>query len=290
MDRFYQFAGITVRVSVPKQQMYSDDGVLAPFAAPAQRADHALEIELADTLDAPQGECLFQSSAIRIYQRGRTQIRYEGTVQDSLDGAHLRIAREGSRSIAQIKRQTDATHITPKAVLNAMEAEHLIVCHGGLLLHASYISHNGAAILFTAPSGAGKSTQAALWCSLRGAQQINGDRAAVRITAEGTVCAAGIPFSGSSGVCENVTLPLKAVVYLTQAPNTTITPLSGVTAFRRIWEGCSVNAWNREDVAACAQTIMDMLASVPVLHLACTPDASAVTALEQALEKWRYIR
>jgi hypothetical protein len=163
-----------------------------------------------------------------------------------------------------------------------MEAEHKIVRKGGFLLHAAYIRHGEGAILFTAPSGTGKSTQAELWRSLRGAELINGDRAAV-YSRENGVWVMGVPFSGSSGVAKNVSLPLKAIVYLAQSPLTSITSLSGFRAFRRLWEGCSVNVWNLDDVNTCTQNVMNAIGVVPVFYLACTPDESAVIALEKAL-------
>lgn len=287
MERFYRFAGITLRVSGPESQMYPDDGVLTAFAVPGGPPDYTLELALTDRLDEPEGLCVFAGSTIRVYRSGEKQIRYDGAVSRGLEGARFRIAREGRQATAQILRQSSAERITPKTVLNCLEAEHLIARNQGFLLHASYIERNGKAILFTAPSGTGKSTQAALWQTLRGARQLNGDRAAVRLDGNGRVWAAGIPFSGSSGLCENETLPLEAVVYLAQAPETRITRLSGAAGFRRVWEGCSVNTWNRQDVAACSQTVMEVLAQVPVFQLACTPDASAVTALERALMELR---
>lgn len=69
-----------------------------------------------------------------------------------------------------------------------------------------------------------------------------------------TVTIRDIPFSGSSGVGKNEQMPLAAVVYLSQASQTTIAPLRGFRAFRRLWEGCSVNLWDREDLDACEQT------------------------------------
>ena len=100
-----------------------------------------------------------------------------------------------------------------------------------------------------------------------------------------TFGAEGIPFSGSSQICENCSLPLKAIVYLSQAPETTICPLTGVRAFARIWEGVSVNIWDKEDVEQVSATVQQVLERVPVYHLACTPDESAVSALEQMLRK-----
>lgn len=283
-ERFYRIAGITIGVTVPEQQMYGDDGVLASYAVEGRQADYSLHMELTDCLTEPEGVCIYRDDGLWVYQCGEREIRYEGALANGLDGACLRIVREGSRGMAEVKRVSPLHRLSPKTVLNCMEAEHLIVQNCGFLLHASYIGRNGRAILFTAPSGTGKSTQAALWATLRGARQINGDRTAIQIAADGSAWAAGIPFSGSSGICENITLPLEAVVYLTQAPGNCIRRLFGAEAFRRIWEGCCVNIWNRKDVSACTQMIGKMLAEIPVLYFACTPDESAVLALEQALE------
>lgn len=52
---------------------------------------------------------------------------------------------------------------------------------GMLVLHSAYIvTRQGEGILFSGPSGIGKSTQAALWQHYGAAQTVNGDRALVR--------------------------------------------------------------------------------------------------------------
>mgnify|MGYP002512484484 CR=1 FL=1 len=152
----------------------------------------------------------------------------------------------------------------------------------GIQLHASAIAVDGKAYLFSAASGTGKSTQAALWEQFRGAQLINGDRAGVFVEPDG-VFARGIPYCGSSGVNRNVCLRVKCIVSLSQAPVTSIAPLTGLRAFRQIWEGCTVNLWDRQAVMACSELVSQVVQRVPVFHLACTPDCSAVEALEQAI-------
>ena len=46
---------------------------------------------------------------------------------------------------------------------NYLALEHLFYRFGGLFLHSSHVSVGGRALLFSAPSGTGKSTQADLW-------------------------------------------------------------------------------------------------------------------------------
>jgi hypothetical protein len=262
--------------------MFEDDGVLTAFRTEGVPPDHILDIVVTEFLLPPVGECVYTQPNIRVYRDGEVQIRYEGAVENGLDGAYMRIAREGNYSAVQVKRQAIRDRITAKLVLNALEAEHQIVRRGGFLLHSSYICCHGKAILFTAPSGTGKSTQADLWCQLRGARLLNGDRAAVMKEADGVVVR-GVPFAGSSGVLENESFPLVAIVYLSQAPKTRITSLTGVRAFRSVWEGCSVNVWDSKDLSDCTESVLHLIQKIPVYHLACTPDVSAVEALEQKL-------
>jgi hypothetical protein len=113
---------------------------------------------------------------------------------------------------------------------------------------------------------------------------INGDRCAVTVDARGAT-AWGVPFCGTSGIFRNESLPLGAIVYLSQAPVSSVGKLAGFRAFRRIWEGCSVNVWNQDDVEKSTEAVMNALQRVPVLHLSCTPDKTAVDVLRETLEK-----
>ena len=280
MEKYYEIAGIPIKVS---GEVPAADAILSGFAAAPREAEHSLYIAFADALAAPRGDCIHQSPAMQVYSDGTTVQRYVGAVSEGWEKAHMLISRLGSESAVTLKRDSYPGGVGAKTVLNSMEAEHLLTCRRGFILHASVVAHKGRAILFTAPSGTGKSTQANLWERLRGAEIINGDRAAVRIYPEG-IKVWGLPFAGSSDLRKNTVLPLAAVVYLGQEPKTKITRLSPGRAFRRIWEGVSVNAWDREDVAMCSETVQTVAEQIPVYYLGCTPDESAVRALEEAME------
>ena len=277
MEFYYELCGRRICIK-SDEAGYSRHGVLAPFLTTPGPVAHSYTIDTAEALPPPQGTCLYQTCGIQIYRFEDALLRYVGAANEDQSATHLRISRRGSESRIQYLRSAYPCGITPKAVLNALEAEHFIIQNNGIILHASYICWEGRAILFTAPSGTGKSTQAELWCRNQGAALINGDRAAICLV-DGSAYAWGIPFAGSSGVAKNGKFPLAAVVYLSQAPINSIRKLTGVEAFRKVWEGCSVNVWDKEDVALGTQTVIDILKTVPVYHLACTADQRAVDAL-----------
>jgi hypothetical protein len=277
---FVEFSGVRLCIRFPAGYLPGQMGGLEPFAVPAGEYDRLLELTVVEELDAPVGECVFRQPDKEIYLLDDLHLRYDGAVDGSLNGANVRIDRRGNKSQIQVRRKAIPAGITPKLVMACMEVEHLIAEQGGFLLHASVIRFRDKAVLFTAPSGTGKSTQADLWCHLRGAELINGDRTVVR---DGRVW--GIPFCGSSGVAKKVTLPLAAIVYLSQGCENSVTRLTGFRAFRQVWEGCSVNVWNRKDMERCTQAVMDAISAAPVLHLVCTPDENAVSLLQEVLEK-----
>lgn len=283
MDKYYRFAGVEVAVRIPDEWMYPHDRQLAPFCVAHVSAPHIFCFEPVESLTAPTGEPETIIPGMRTYREGKNDVRYIGLVEEDWQRAYLRVVHGEKESHVQVKVSKNITHIGVKTVLNAMGAEHLVAKAGGVLFHCAYIDYRGKGILFTAPSGTGKSTQAELWAQYRGAEIINGDRAAVCV--RDGVFAEGIPFCGSSSYCNNRTLPLAAIVYLSQAPETNIRKLRGREAFAKIWEGISVNTWITKDMEAVSGAVARAAMEIPVYHLACTPDESAVIALEEAMRK-----
>lgn len=284
MEKYYRFAGIDLAVRIADERMYREDLQLAAFRVDQVTQPHYYSASVAPALDRPEGQELACLPGTRVYGSDGGYVRYHGPVQESLDGAYIQAEHHGKCHEITLAERMVPDVISARLILNAMDVEHLVSSVGGVILHASYIEWKGMALVFTAPSETGKTTQAELWKAHRGAEIINGDRA-VLIPKDGRIFAAGLPFSGSSSYCENRTLPLAAVVYLRQAPETTIRRLRGVEAFRRVWEGCCVNTWNREDLEASSGLVESLLAQVAVYELSCTPDESAVNALEQQLRK-----
>lgn len=158
----------------------------------------------------------------------------------------------------------------------------LLLSANAFFIHSSFISVNGKAVLFSAPCGVGKSTQAALWEKYRGAEIINGDKAGILV--EDGVYACGVPFCGTSGICKNKTFPLGAIVLLSQAETNSVRRLSGTEALQGIMSNIYLDFIAPYERLKCTDLIIELLSAVPVFSLGCTPDEDAVKALEEALE------
>lgn len=165
----------------------------------------------------------------------------------------------------------------------SMGIYHYIMLAGNLLMRCSYIIHDGKAILFTAPSGMGKTTQALLWAKYRGAKIINGDRVIVG-REKGCAMAYGAPVSGSSPICQNKSAPIKAIVSMRRGESNRAFRLEGARALSMLAPSICLDSWRDGDYAAALSILDGVIENVPVLFLQCTPDEGAVAELENLLK------
>lgn len=157
-------------------------------------------------------------------------------------------------------------------------------------ISTSGISHLGidspdepGCILFMAPSGVGKSTQAALWEEYGGGEIINGDRALLSFDPSGRLLAHGYPACGSSDICLDRTRPVKAIVTLEQGAENTLSRLSVAAATRAIFAATLQYRWDAWEAERALELAARVAASVPALHLSCRPDRGAVEVVREYL-------
>lgn len=165
-----------------------------------------------------------------------------------------------------------------------MMLEKVLLDKEGLILHSSYITDEKEAILFTGPSGIGKSTQADLWKEVCKTRIINGDRTLLQKYND-TWYACGFPICGSSDICFNEQFPIKAIVYLSQGSKNTVERITGFKAFSKIASEISINYWNQSSVDRAFSLIEDILEKIPIYHLSCTPTKEAVDVLQFRIEE-----
>lgn len=171
-----------------------------------------------------------------------------------------------------------------ESLLDVSELEILLSYFGAVSLHSSFIRKNGQAVLFTAPSGTGKSTQADLWREYRKAEIINGDRSMIRKLDSGWT-AFGSPFAGSSSIYKNESVPIGAIVILRQAPYNEIRRLKASEAFRYLYSEMVVSKWHSEAHKKIITITEQLAREVPILLLQCLPDQSAVDLLDNYMNR-----
>lgn len=201
------------------------------------------------------------------------------------NGAPYAILYEHAPDEKELVIQENETRLIAQemGLFNHLGLERTMCAHGAWLLHAAFIRTYLGGILFSAPSGTGKSTQAALWERYLDCDIINGDRAAVWDTPRGWV-AGGVPWCGSSENSRNETVPLCAVVILRQDTVNAVTIPSVGSRLKQLLQQTAINPWNAGMIAQAQQQLLTLCDEVPVIQFACRPNREAVAMLLAFLE------
>lgn len=162
--------------------------------------------------------------------------------------------------------------------------EALLLQEQKFCFHSACVETPVGGLLFSGPSGIGKSTQADLWCNCRNASMINGDRPIIGKSGNQWL-AWGSPYAGSSHYYVNRSCPIAAVIMLKQAPQCSLRHLPLSEGFRRIYSGLTIYSWNAAFAGAAFDFAVEFASEIPVYVFSCTPDEEAVDFLETELRE-----
>ncbi len=159
-----------------------------------------------------------------------------------------------------------------------------IIHRGGFFLHCSCLKYRGKAVIFTAPSGTGKSTHADLWMKHFGdaVEMINDDKPLVREQEDGFVIY-GTPWRGKHSRGANISAPIGAVFFLAQAPENSVEPVDSFTALSLLMQQ-TVIPRGKEDTSALLEMLGRLIEQVPMYRLCCNISDEAVTTAHGVLD------
>lgn len=273
----YRFGGVTFAIEADAPIERS--AMCAPFHAADGAPEHTICLHFDDRLPVPP-ETAQNRSAVWRWQSGaeRHLLEQYGT-PDKPPRFTYAVTRGAHTEVTFANAYRAGASV--RAVLEAAGLFDIFAARGMLVLHSAYIvTSAGEAILFSGPSGVGKSTQAALWERCTGARVVNGDRALVDV---GKKTANGIFYSGTSGISENVTAPVRAIVLLGQGSENRVFVPSPQAAFAGVLSQCAYYEWDARSAEQMTECVARLVSDVPVLRMDCLPDATAVEALRGKL-------
>ncbi len=156
------------------------------------------------------------------------------------------------------------------------------------VFHGAVISYNGRAIMFTAPSGTGKTTHIRLWKKFLGSKVgiVNGDKPIISFDG-GSPSAFGTPWSGKEGWQKNVSAPLSAICIIRQAKENKIQRLEVGEALGSIMKQIYLPK-NSEALNLTLDLLDKLLLSTPIYLLDCDISEQAVKTSFEALTNEEY--
>ena len=251
------------------------------FEVPDGKVEYRYEIRLCGEIPQPEGALIAGRPDIRIYQNGELESRLIGIKGRERFYACYRETTKYSAEIALDREAITDLNIDP-VFTSLLALERRMAARGGMVLHCAYVRYQGEAILFSAPSETGKTTQANLWAQHRCSETVNGDRALLQCV-DGRWTARGWPVCGTSEVCYNQDTPIRAIVMLSQGKTDVVGRLRPMQAFSQLYGQITVNTWNKAFVQGNMDRIGALTTALPVYHLSCTISEDAVRCLEGAL-------
>lgn len=148
-----------------------------------------------------------------------------------------------------------------------------------LFIHSSCISYHDKAIMFSAPSGTGKSTHSRLWHQYLKAEYINDDKNFIFLE-DDKLYVYGSPISGKHELDNNIKNELVGLIFLKQAKENKIRRLSKMEAFMKL-----MNQIQRPDEVAMLESInpiIDKIVAFPCYELECNISYEAVKLAHDA--------
>lgn len=150
-----------------------------------------------------------------------------------------------------------------------------------VLFHCSALMIDGGAVLFTAPSGTGKSTHARLWREHFGSKvtMVNDDKPLLHI-GNSCVTVYGTPYGGKDNIQNNISAPVKAIFLLEQSAENFVERMSSKEALPHLLKQTyKVHEHTTLNVAQVCSRTLDLvleLSKLPVFRLGCNMTEQAV--------------
>ena len=260
-----------------------------------RKADLAISLRSQDLINIPEGKIIADEN-IKWLQKPSGQDGYLLYTTEKSLGRLLTLAdidsdwRNGSIKYFNNENKSDEDNYKIQTeiyvyVLMGVMFRYSLFHHGGIVIHASALEWKGKGILFSAPSGTGKSTHVKLWQEYmgKGVKVLNDDTPAIRFKADQPYVY-GTPWSGSSQIHCNGNAPVEAIVLLEQSGVNSIHPLSTQEAILKLMPRAFLPYFDQNMMNKALDIFERVVSSVPVYLLQCRPDREAVELAYQCLK------
>lgn len=241
-----------------------------------------VKIRTVSSLREPEAPPVHQKDGITVWQDGGAEIRAYRAMFASGNPLYVISRWSGTLIHVDFLSSSNVWNHPNMQLWNLLHLENQLLLSDSLILHCCYTQYRGGAILFTAPSGTGKTTQAEIWKRLYQAEIINGDKGLLQKECNGWN-ACGFPLHGSAPECKNQASPISAIVVVRQASENRIEALRPVQKLGLLYSECTVNPWNPSRVQKALDLLSELITAVPVVMLHCTMDDDAAHVLHRYL-------
>lgn len=158
----------------------------------------------------------------------------------------------------------------------------LCLYHQMQSIHGSAITYNNQVVIFSGPSGIGKSTHVNYWKELYPSIEIINDDKPLLWTKDNTVYVSGSPWSGKTKTNKNISLPLHSIVFLNQGNKNEVSLIEDkdkmIHIMRNINRPRQNHLWDQTN-----DILLKLITTVPMYKATVTHDKDSVNQVKSKI-------
>lgn len=259
---------------------------LRDYISHFSKADVSVSYAESDAISAPEGE-LVAKNDYRVYLKNSSGFANYDTLENPVMNTALINSDEAWKKIDAVLSDVEAFGGASLSIrsFNMLGEifKYILIKNDGFVVHSSSLSYKDNGILFSAPSGTGKSTHTGLWEKVYkdDVKIINDDMPAVRkINGIWNLC--GTPWSGKSERNINECVPLKAFVFLERGEKNEIFKIDGQKAVFLLLNQTLLPVY-KNMMSEVMDNISDALNNVPCYLLKCNISEEAPVTVKEGV-------
>lgn len=272
-------AGIKIAINMPETLALPTKGFHFQEKFADGEEDVKYEIRCEDHIENPPGTLLQRISECELYYYNHNYVyMYTFQIPGKKGKTRLELSHDQTDNVLYIPQECAQECI--RYLFSMLGMELILLRYNRICMHGALVRYQGEGLIFTGPSGMGKSTQSNLWEKYENAEILNGDRVILQEAEQ--MIGHGSPYAGSSGIYQREQAPIKAIIMLKQAKENHIEPLTGMEAFKTLLPRFLVFSVN-EYTETLYDMIQKIIKEVPIYLLSCRPDQEAVELVKETV-------
>lgn len=282
--RYLKIAGLNLKLCGP-QEAFSGDFDLFTISydetdLPPSSIDQTILVTEEEPLLLENGTYILRDYQLCIYETaGAYRLLFPAS--DQLREAYL--YKDGTRAVFYCRPPYGEQLVYDLFHAIRIVFLYLAEKHRMYAIHSASICYREKAWLFSGPSGTGKSTHTNLWKEYFSTPVINGDLNLLAIC-DGTPVIHGIPWCGTSGICDAHTYPLGGIVFLKQDETNRLIPLSSDEKQLSVMHRMISPLWKQYMMEELLAFVTQLSAGITIHKLGCTISKEAVTTIKDAID------
>ncbi|MCH5171992.1 MAG: hypothetical protein J1F31_04135 [Erysipelotrichales bacterium] len=275
----YRIANMTIELDLIEKSIVLPS--LKKYQIDDEKVEVSAKVNIIKNIPEPKGKIVnktkyydvYENDGLVIqYQRRDKDLSYFGYIEYGLNNATIYIL-ENKLSEIQLDEYLLTQYVFPYYMMKLKNA---------IWMHGSSLAYNERGYLFSAPSGVGKSTHTRLWREYVDCEMINDDKNII-VFENNELKLYGNPWSGKHHLDNNISAPLKSIIFLYQSKENVVRKISAKEALMKImlqiiqpFDSSAIDNWSK---------MIDELLKIPCFELGCNISKEAVDVIKSKLEE-----